>query len=76
MIVMAKSKVNSKNIGIVLIVLGIGIIIAGMPLVPLSVVSVGPVTVTDIPPYSAYLLGAGAIITIIGAGMVTRKRIF
>ena len=42
-------------------------------LIPMSTVSVGPVTIYDISPYAAVSIGVGAIIFLSGLGLYLKK---
>lgn len=54
-------------LGILIMLLG-----SGATVIPYSTVEVGPVKITDISPFSASLIGVGAIIFI--AGVVQHRR--
>ena len=55
-----------KIFGLILMIIGAGLIISVTPLVPASVVSVGPITATEISEFSATRMISGAILFILG----------
>ncbi len=63
---MAKKKDPLKIIGIIMIVVGAIILFSAFPLIQQSVVSFGPVEVTDVPPISATRILIGTIGIILG----------
>lgn len=66
---------SSIKLSYVLIIIGIAIMISGIGFSGLmSVVGIGPVTVSDINPPSATAIGVGAIILIIGVGLYSKGK--
>jgi len=63
---MAKKKDPLKIIGIVIIVISAIILFGAFPLIQQSIVQVGPVKVTDVPPISATRILIGAVGIILG----------
>lgn len=55
-----------KIFGLILMIIGSGLIISVAPLVPASVVSVGPITVTGISEFNATRMISGVILFILG----------
>ena len=47
---------------------------SGTTMFALSTVEVGPVKVTDVPPFSATLIGVGAIIFLVGVGVYLKGK--
>ena len=68
---MAKTKIEPETLGLILIVIGIGIMVAsiGIAGMPYSIVKVGPVEVSEVNPPSAMGLAVGAIIFLTGIGV-------
>jgi hypothetical protein len=60
-------------LGLALIVVGILIAIYGIAIIPLSMVSIPGVQITDIPPRSAASIGVGAFVVLIGAYLFLGK---
>lgn len=63
---MAKKKDPLKIIGIILIIVGAIILFSAFPLIQQSIVQVGPVKVTDVPPISATRILIGVVGIILG----------
>jgi len=55
-----------KILGIILMILGVGAIFSAFPGVPMSIISVGPITVTEILEVSATRIIIGAIVFVLG----------
>ena len=55
-----------KILGIILMILGVGAIFSAFPGVPASIISVGPITVTEVSEVSATRIIIGVIIFLLG----------
>jgi len=67
-IAVVKARRARKYVGLLLILIGIILVILGIPgiLPPLSMLGVGPVVIKGLSERSAYLLGSGVIMILIG----------
>jgi hypothetical protein len=70
-----KNKVKAEQLGVSLIVLGLVLLFIPFA-VPMAIVQVGPVTISDISPKSAISIGVGSILLIIGIYLKYKKKIF
>ena len=66
-------KQTPRILGFILIVAGILIALCGIVTIPLSMVGLGPIQITEIPPRSAASIGVGAFLVIVGAFMSLGK---
>jgi hypothetical protein len=65
----------NKNqwLGLALVIFGILVAVYGIQGIPLSTISIGPVTISDIPPRSAAAIGVGIVLVLIGLYQFSRR---
>jgi hypothetical protein len=59
--------------GVLFMAFGVYVMLYGLVLVPLSTVSIGPISITDIPGRSAAAIGIGAFSVLVGLVLVSGK---
>jgi len=62
----------TQVVGLVFIVAGILIAVYGIHLIPLSVVEIGPIKITDIPGRSAASIGLGGFLVLVGIYLLVK----
>jgi hypothetical protein len=60
-------------LGFVFMGFGVYVMLYGIVLIPSSSVSIGPISITDIPGRSAAAIGVGAFFELVGLGLVSGK---
>jgi hypothetical protein len=60
-------------LGVLFMIFGVFVMLYGIVLIPQSGVSIGPISVTDIPGRSAAAIGIGAFIVLVGLVLVSGR---